>query len=194
MDFWNRRKSGWFEQRLVTRFAQISDVSLNSARPYSTRQLRHNAFILYRVERVELVYIHEFHSKFPSPQRPHTCVAFAPTLLPGFVSCHRFRFPRLCEFYNFEKILRASFVIRSRRLKLLSNATEGSLTRHLKLSAVDLPRSLNILLEIIYESCKDQEQVEESCNRWWGRFSPEFPAKILNLRVLNGKLTSFRTA
>lgn len=74
----------------------------------------------------------------------HTCVAFAPTLLPGFVSAIASalaslsfpRFPRLCEFYNFENFTR-EFRNSFASSKLLSNATEDSLTRHLKLSAVD---------------------------------------------------------
>lgn len=150
--WWNRRKT-----ELVRTTVSHTFRTLNSARPRTvTRQLRHNAFILYRVERVELVYIHEFHSKFPSPQRPHTCVAFAPTLLPGFVSCHRFRFAKalrvLQVWENFTREFRNSFASSQafiERNRGLVNQTSRNFPRW------TLPRSLNILLEIIYESCKD---------------------------------------
>lgn len=114
------------------------------------RQLRHNAFILYRVERSNsCTYTSRsvFHSKFPSPQRltpvslslQHFCPDLSPPSLPlspPSPPSPPSHFPRLCEFYKFENFTR-EFRNSFASSKLLSNATEGSLTRHLKLSAVD---------------------------------------------------------
>lgn len=85
-----------------------------------------------------------FHSKFPSPQRltpvslslQHFCPDLSLPSLPLSPLSLLPRFPRLCEFYNFENFTR-EFRNSFASSKLLSNATEDSLTRHLKLSAVD---------------------------------------------------------
>lgn len=91
----NRERPAAGSNNLFTRFAQISDISLlrELVRPYSMRQLRHNAFILYRVERQTRV-----HTRVPVCSTrsfrhlngSHLC-RFRSNTFARICLCHRFR-------------------------------------------------------------------------------------------------------